>query len=309
MKQPCFPDELEKFFSWHFAWNGFNGLMCWYRVFRPIFTIFSPQTTFDFSSMKYRTMIMACAMTWVVSGCVQPEPQSNQQYLLQAVTWFQQSPEMKALYYQSYNWAGIQLGRSIELGAGKPLAVVLDIDETVLDNSPQTARQIIDGEPFSDNNWEEWCNLAIAKPLPGALEFTRMAADRGVELFYISNRWIHLLGVTIRNLKEAGFPCADSLHVLLKTGSSEKDSRRETVSQTHKIVLLIGDNLGDFSGIFDHRTDGNADQQVEEQKALFGTRFIILPNPLYGAWETPFRGKTQEDAIRLRMEALRSYPR
>jgi len=167
----------------------------------------------------------------------------------------------------------------------------------------------VDGEPFSNAMWDEWCSLSEAEALPGALEFTLLARERGVEVFYISNRGSHLLDVSLKNLNSLGFPYADAEHVLLKTESSVKDARRAKVKETHDIVLLIGDNLGDFSGIFDQRQDGAALKSVLENRDMFGYEFIILPNPLYGGWEKPFRGASPKETNENKSEGLRYYQR
>ena len=257
--------------------------------------------------MRTNFLAAGAALGMLISGCSSLEPGNSQEHLLQAVTWYQQSEEMEAIYYQSFNWAVKILEMKVHQQGDKPLAVVLDIDETVLDNSPQTAQQILDGMPYSDDFWDEWCYMALAEPLPGAVDFTTRASDLGVEVFYISNRKIHLMDVTLKNLKEAGFPNADSVHVLLKTDTSVKDLRREKVSNTHDIVLLIGDNLGDFSGIFDDRKGEITSQLVKEKRAMFGTGYIILPNPMYGSWEKPFRGEGQKTEQQRKRDALRSF--
>lgn len=257
--------------------------------------------------MKQIHKIIAAAIYIIAAGCTGTGPTTSQDQLLQATLWFQQSAEMKALYYQSFNWAEKELKRQIKEGAGRPLAVILDIDETVLDNSPETARQILDNQPYSPEIWDEWCFLAEAEPLPGSLAFTWFASENGVEVFYISNRGIHLQEVTLKNLSVAGFPYADSTHILLKTNTSSKDVRREKVGETHEIALLIGDNLRDFSGIFDDRGTEGAGHLVEENSDFFGTTFIVLPNPMYGAWESRFRGKTPEETVRMKKDALRAF--
>ncbi|MFH0759048.1 MAG: 5'-nucleotidase, lipoprotein e(P4) family [Bacteroidota bacterium] len=257
--------------------------------------------------MKNFLTYRICLLIILLPGCTRDHLTGQQDQLIQATIWFQHSAEMRALYYQSYNWAGRELERKVSEGSEKPWAVVLDIDETVLDNSPQTAQQIVDGEPFTDAMWDEWCSLAQAQPLPGALDFTKSAAGKGVELFYISNRGNHLLGVTLQNLRAAGFPFADSSHVLLKTSTSVKDPRIEKVKETHEIALLIGDNLGDFSGMFDERSDGLVKERVDEKRDLFGTTFFLLPNPMYGSWEKPFRGEFPEETRSLKKEQLRTY--
>ena len=257
--------------------------------------------------MDKRIIHAGIIFTLIISGC-QPAAESNsQEHLLQALTWYQQSAEMKAIYIQSFNWAGKVVAESLLQDSDLPRAVVLDIDETVLDNSPQTAQQLVDGLPFSNAMWDEWCRLAKAEPLPGVLEFTRQAAGLGVEVFYISNRGSHLMDVTLDNLKAAGLPYADSGHVLLKAGTSVKDERRARVSQSHDVVLLIGDNLGDFSGIFDDRLNGDDKKHVFTNREKFGFQYIILPNPLYGAWEKPFRGDSPEAGNINKRNALKSY--
>lgn len=251
---------------------------------------------------------MSTAAILILSaGCGPDRPETGQDHLLQATLWYQRSAEMSALYYQAFNWAGRVLEWKISEYTDQSLAVVLDIDETVLDNSPQTAQQIIDGEAYNQKMWDEWCMLAKAEPLPGALTFTRLAEKKGVEVYYISNRRIHLLDATLKNLRDTGFPFADSLHLLLREESSDKEPRREKVMQTHRVVLLIGDNLDDFSGIFNDRNRGNAVKLVEEQKERFGFEYILLPNPMYGNWEKPFRGENLKEENRKKREALRSF--
>lgn len=251
-------------------------------------------------------VVSACQRNKQESQSAQP---NSQEHLLQAVAWYQHSAEMKAAYIQAFNWAGRILKSEAQAGVALPLAVILDIDETVLDNSPQTVRQILDGEAFSTEMWDEWCSLAQAEPLPGALEFTLQARALGVEVFYISNRGIHLLDVSLKNLKSAGFPNADAEHVLLKTDGSGKDERRAKVRETHDVVLLIGDNLGDFSGIFDERQGGLTSEVVMKNRDMFGYEFIILPNPLYGSWEKPFRGESPLLTKQNKTEGLRAYKR
>jgi len=204
---------------------------------------------------------------------------------VQAIFWTQYSAEAEALYYQGYNIAS-NLIMDYERGAsGVPPAVILDIDETVLDNSPFNVHLLRQGENYSDKLWAEWCMRVEAQPLPGSVEFTQLADSLGIEVFYISNRQAQLMEVTLQNLKKYGFPFADTAHVLLKTKTSSKDLRRERVRRDHQIILLAGDNLGDFDGIFDDRGDSYGKGDVKDFRESFGTRFIVFPNPMYGRWQ------------------------
>ena len=254
-----------------------------------------------------KNIISLSLASMFLCACTQQGREVSQDHLLQATLWYQQSAEMAAIYYQCYHWAGRVLEDKLPQGDFNSPAVVLDIDETILDNSPQSARQVLCNMPFSDTMWDEWCSLAEARALPGALEFTSLAEALGVEVFYISNRGSHLMEVTLVNLRNAGFPYADSSHVLLKTGSSVKDERRARVASTHEILLLIGDNLGDFSGIYDERINGSARENVTREKDLFGERYIILPNPIYGAWEKPYRSSDVSVSLEMKKEALEAY--
>lgn len=209
------------------------------------------------------------------------------EYSIQSVLWQQNAAEFKALTYQSYFLARLQLDKVLTKIASQntKFAVVTDIDETVLNNSPFNGKLIELDKPFSKDLWLEWGNLSNADTIPGALEFFNYAADRGVEIFYISNRFAEQQLVTINNLKKFGFPFADEKHVLLKVKSSEKDSRRKLVTDTHKILLLLGDNLSDFSSIFDKQGTKRRNALVDSLRYTFGNKFIVFPNPMYGDWE------------------------
>lgn len=257
--------------------------------------------------MKSFFIILFLSVILVITGCSRKGTVKHQEHLLQATIWYQQSAEMEALYYQSYNWAEKVLAEKINVSGELPLAVVLDIDETILDNSPQTAHQILVNEAYNKGMWDEWCNMAQAVALPGALKFTQHAIKMGAEVFYISNRGIHLLEVTLENMRKIGFPNADSTHVLLKIETSAKDARRKKVRDTYDIALLIGDNLGDFEGIFDKRQEDGAAGAVKEYRYQFGESFILLPNPMYGGWEKAFRGDTPAQTIQNKRRALHSY--
>ncbi len=168
-------------------------------------------------------------------------------------------------------------------------AVIVDIDETVLDNSPFEAKMITKNAKFPDD-WYEWTKLGKAKALPGSVEFLNYAASKGVDVFYITNRTSEEVEVTIKNLKLLNFPMADTLHILTKIDESSKEKRRKIIAETHRIVLLIGDNLTDFDGIFDKASVERRDFAADSLKNVFGSRFIVIPNAMYGDWEYALYG-------------------
>jgi 5'-nucleotidase (lipoprotein e(P4) family) len=236
------------------------------------------------------------------------------EYSIQSVLWQQHAAEYRALAYQAFNLAQIQLDNMIanKMDFKKPLAIVTDIDETALDNSPYSGKQIELDEEYSTLRWTEWVEKKKAKAIPGALDFFNYAKSKGVEVFYISNRSTKQKIETIENLQIIGFPFADGAHVLLKDTISGKEPRRLQVQDTHEIVLLIGDNLSDFSEVFDDRSTIERNRTADSLKAVFGVKFIVLPNPIYGDWETKgiLEGKYdwtnfQKDSIR--HQKIRSY--
>lgn len=209
---------------------------------------------------------------------------SPHQHLVASTAWFQTAGEARALYYQGYNLAKMSLDQELKRKSDKKRAVVVDIDETVLDNSPYQAKQILEGFAFPDH-WNEWIDSEKAAALPGAVEFLTYADKKGVEVFYISNRKPNQLKQTIQNLKKLGFPLRGESNVLLQTAESNKTARRDIVSQTHNIVLLVGDNLNDFTGLYDKKSVAEKKEITDKLKNDFGSKFIILPNPMYGDWE------------------------
>lgn len=210
----------------------------------------------------------------------------NQDPLLLSVLWYQTSAEMQAMYYQGYYIAKVSLMEKLgNSDKAKPKAVIMDIDETILDNSPVEAFQAIKNVPFSDSVWNMWVKQCSAKPLPGALEFILFAESKGVEVFYVSNRKSPgEFFPTLMNLKNNGFPFADSVHLVLKTSSSSKEERRKSIAASYDILLFIGDNLSDFDTAFDKRDEDLGFGAVKERMKDFGSRFIVMPNPMYGPW-------------------------
>jgi len=228
-----------------------------------------------------------------------------------ALVWYQTSAECRALYYQAFNTARLALDVDLRTRAyPKKRAIVCDIDATILDDSPHSAMLLKQNKLFP-YRYDEWIEAAREQPLPGALEFARYASSHGVELFYISNRTTRMLNATLRNLQSAGFPQADESHVLLMTGEASKESRRKTVAVRHEIVLLLGDNLNDLSNAFEGGTISNRSAQVDSARTQFGSRYIVLPNPVYGAWESAVyqykSGLTEEQKDAWRKSVLKSF--
>ena len=237
-------------------------------------------------------IIGSVALSMLMASCCQkqatPTAEPDMKHLLLATAWYQQSAEMRACYYQAYNLAKTALKENKQKYTGpKPTAVVLDIDETVLDNSPFVAKLMADRQTYSDSAWMAWSERADARALPGAVDFIGYAREIGVEVFFISNRIEEERERTLRNLAEAGM-AVDSAHLLLYDLSKKtscKDERRAAVMADYEIILFVGDNLSDYTSLFDRRDSSLALGLADSLRNEFGRKFIVLPNPMYGEWE------------------------
>jgi acid phosphatase len=170
----------------------------------------------------------------------------------------------------------------------KPPAVVLDVDETVLDNSAYQARLIRADETYDTDSWNAWCRERRAGPVPGALRFAQHADSRGVQVIYLTNRDSVVEAATRDNLDALGFPVEDDPDAVLtqgeKPGWEPKAPRRAWVAERYRVLLLVGDNLGDFVEPAD-TTLAVRQRRADSYEEFWGTRWIALPNPQYGSWE------------------------
>lgn len=262
---------------------------------------------------KYFTIILA--IVFALYSCnnasenVQEEEtviKLTSENLLNATVWYQQSAEMQATYYQAFNFAKNQLLINSDAAVTTlPKAVIVDIDETMLDNSPFEAYLIQNNKTFSKELWSEWVNLASAKALPGAVDFSIFAKENEVTVFYVSNRHVDNLEPTLKNLQSEGFAYAEEKYISLKDETSDKTERRKKIAENYEIIMLIGDNLRDFDEVFKDRSDNFGKSITEGNRDLFGIKYIILPNPMYGQWEKPFRNADGETSHEQLLENMR----
>jgi len=213
------------------------------------------------------------------------------------------SAECSRLYEQCYELARMRLDAALEHPHTLPPAVIVDVDETVLDNSAYQVTNIARGRSYTPATWNEWALMGSAKALPGALAFLRYAESRGCEVFYITNREPRERASTLRNLDSLGFPFADEAHLLLMEGSSDKTERRARVRSTHEVVLLVGDQLRDFDERFKDRSVNSGKDIVEAMADSLSRYFVLLPNPMYGTYRDAVQGKGTDAEKLARMRA------
>ena len=253
-------------------------------------------------------------MLAMAAGCRTAQRQnagaSSLDYLTYATIWFQRSPEARALYHQGFNVARAQLPALMAQGDERPKAVIVDIDETMLDNGPFEAQEVLDGRNYSDEFWQEWTLQGRAQALPGAVEFSQFCDSLGVQVFYVSNRLANELEATLCNLDSLGFAWARPENIMLKESTSSKMARRAKVAERFEVLMLVGDNLSDFADAFEDRGDDWGLALVERYRHEFGRRFIILPNPMYGEWERSMYGsysRPEAEKAAARRDALRGF--
>ena len=249
---------------------------------------------------------------------------------LNAVAWTQTAIEHDLIYLQTYRDAQARLlpalkdkswdaltkeDRAAPVKGLKP-AVVLDIDETVLDNSPYQARLVRSGGEFNEADWAAWCKEQRARALPGVVEFTQFAAKHGIAVLYVSNRAKDLDEATLGNLRKAGLPVSGP-EAFLGLGTfvqdceqvgTEKGCRRQQISRKYRVLMQFGDQIGDFVTVLANNAEGR-NKAVAPYMRWVGTRWFVLPNATYGSWEPALFNNDwaapREERHRLKVNALR----
>lgn len=274
-------------------------------------------------SFRWPVMLAAIATAGLAAmapGGVRADAVAREQ--LHATLWMQRAAEYRAIVAQTYRLATERLELALAPGsaaleqadvptqrlAAMPPAVILDLDETVLDNSFYQARLLRAGRDYDDASWAAWVEEAAAPALPGARDFLRAAAARGVRIFYVTNRECPrqrpvsgdpcpAKAATLRNLQALGLPAADDPDSLLlrrerpEWDGRSKSPRRAWIGERYRIVALFGDDLQDFvdRSVYVGR-GGTLD-------AMFGLRWFLLPNAMYGSWERALVDSPCTDAM------------
>ncbi len=233
---------------------------------------------------KFSLIVIVLVAVGLMAGCTYTTKDLNEQLVL-ATLYMQNSAEFRAISYQSFYLARTNLDAYLASYSGsKPVAVIADLDEALIDNSAYEAFLIGNDFGYSSKTYVPWMQAAQAKAMPGAVEFLNYAKGRGVEIFYITNRKMVGYEGTEKNLKALGFPYVDKKHLLLRTKSSNKQPRRDMVAKDYEVALLIGDNLNDFLSVFAKKSVADRSAETDKIKDTWGKKFIVLPNPTYGDW-------------------------
>jgi len=206
-------------------------------------------------------------------------------YLLGAALYQQVSAEYKMACRQAYQVARMRVDEFVAAPRqdGRPRGIVVDVDETVLDNSPYQVELMQTGKPYESKTWTLWVNQRMADSIAGSVSFLRYAASKGLTIWYVTNRSREEKQATLDNLNRLHFPYADEAHVLTKENTSSKEERRKRVDAQTPILLLVGDQLGDF---YEATSQNPLDRAkiADTHASDFGKRYILVPNAMYGEW-------------------------
>ncbi|MCG8617191.1 MAG: hypothetical protein MI802_13310, partial [Desulfobacterales bacterium] len=178
-------------------------------------------------------VLISIALTAIPAGAEDFTTRDLNEEQILALSWVQNSAEFKALAFQAFNIA--KLRWDMDKKGGKR-CVVVDVDETLIDNSAFNAGLIGRDFGYGSSRWKEWCNDESAIAIPGAVDFLNHVADTGGDIFYVTNRKaqpeknMDLTEVTMNNMKKLGFPQVDEKHMMLRTGSSKKGERRSRIT-------------------------------------------------------------------------------
>jgi acid phosphatase len=283
---------------------------------------------------RSRRAWLVAVVLLVALGCAAPRlaqqaPDPPASDPLNAVLWMQRSVEYKASALTAFALARIRLDQALAdpnwTGAPKeqagayqslPTAVILDIDETILDNSGYQAWMALKGTTFDPKTWNAYVNTVTSLPIPGALEFAQYADSKGVKVFYVTNRTAEEEPATRKNLEKFGFPMGGNVDTMLMTRKqpdwgSAKGTRRAHVARNYRVLLNVGDNFGDF--VDEYR--GNEAERLkvlEQHKDRWGREWIMIANPSYGSFESAPFGHDFKlpdgDKRRLKRGALDAWP-
>jgi 5'-nucleotidase (lipoprotein e(P4) family) len=286
-------------------------------------------------SRSFILVLAACATLWLApsfaadnpqpapAAAGQPVPQND---LLNAVLWMQNAVEYKANSVAIFALGKMRLDEALADSSWTalaqsgsyhdlPPAVILDADETVIDNSAYEAGLAATGADFSSKTWGAWVAAASAKAVPGAVEFTKYADQKGVKVFYVTNRSADQEDATRKNLEALGFPMGANVDTFLMSKeqedwTSKKGTRRDFIVKSYRVLLLFGDNFGDF----DDRAAGTLAERsaaYEEDLAHWGRDWLMLANPSYGSFESAAFGGdfklSNDEKRRMKLDVLEAW--
>ena len=250
-----------------------------------------------------KSLFLALLLAVLSAGAVRAQDVPPAHDLLLANLWIQRAVEYKANALTVYALARIRLDEALSdrnwtAAPGEqtgdfqnlPPAVVLDVDETLLDNSKYQVWLMRADQSFSTKSWNQFCAAQISAAIPGAVEFTKYAESKGVKVFYVTNRGAETEKDTRENMAKFGFPMGGNVDTFLMQGekpewTGAKSTRRTAIAKDYRILLNIGDNLGDFDDRY-RSSESDRVKVFEAAMPYWGKQWLMLANPTYGSFDT-----------------------
>ena len=265
--------------------------------------------------------LLLITLTYEYSYASEKDKLFQEQSML-SVLYVQTSTEFAANNIQTFNNASKALDMALkdktwtaaleqkDSFVSKDPAIIIDVDETVLDNSSFQSRTILSGLSYP-NGWAKWVNESKATAVEGVYEFLHYANESNVKIFYVTNRLESFREPTIRNLKSLGLPFDDSLNSLIMREDEDvrdKTKRRKNIAENYRIVLLLGDQLTDFISTKEaYVYHSDRKKLANKYSDMWGSKWFMITNPTYGRWELSIYDempKSEEEAIQKRKETL-----
>ena len=231
-------------------------------------------------------------------GCKSIETQSSNN-LTYAVAWKTTAAEYRALYYQGFNLARSKVEEAIESSDNerlKPLAIIADVDDTLVLSDPYWGNLIENNiEFFDDPVWDEWISSNLVSASPGAEGFLKYCASRGVEVFYVTNRdqGDDTRQYLLDSLESLDFPYVDDRHLFVLRDTSNKELIQEEIRNDFDVIVMLGDNLNDFSRKYYVSSIDERNSLTEQDSEKYGVEFILFPNPTDGHWIRAIFGESE----------------
>ena len=253
-----------------------------------------------------RFVVLGSVLATLLAGGVRAQEVAPNDLLL-ATLWTQRSVEYKANALTVFALARIRLDEALtdkswtaapveQKGdfANLPPAVVLDVDETLLDNSLYQVWMMKNNQTFSTKTWNEFCAAQVSLAIPGAVDFTKYADSKGVKVFYITNRDASTEKDTRANMEKLGFPMGGNVDTFMMQGEqkesgSAKGTRRAVVAKDYRILLNMGDNFGDFDDRY-RTSEIDRMKAFESDQAYWGKQWLMIANPTYGSFDSATYG-------------------
>ena len=280
--------------------------------------------------MIARTFLVLGAAVGAIlsSGMVQAQDASSPNDMLLATLWTQRSVEYRGNALTVFALARIRLDEALADKSwtaapveqkgdyqALPPAVILDVDETLIDNSRYQVWMLKNNQTFSTKTWNQFCAAQVSTAIPGAVEFTKYADSKGVKVFYITNRGVETEKDTRENMAKLGFPMGGNVNTfLMQNGKPEwgsaKGTRRAVITKDYRVLLNIGDNFGDFDDRY-RTSEADRLKAFDSDMAYWGRQWLMIANPTYGSFDTAPYGhdfkKSREEQRKAKWDLLETW--